>query len=166
MTWSAYKIFRRKRDVTNRNWQRIILRNAAKSLGFDMGDSASCNVTSVKEPASIVDDTCVVGASEPHVVETRQLWWQIHSKMQESDYGNMLLLAKMEDALETLLYNRKQKYITKSTYEKMVNKIHLDTEGSVVEPFVELAERQDREERQRIWYESLALDMEEECLIK
>lgn len=78
----------------------------------------------------------------------------------------MLLLVKMEDALEELMYQRKQKYITQAAYAKMIDQIHLDTEGSVVEPFCELAERHDREERQRIWYESLTLDLEEECLIK
>ena len=47
-----------------------------------------------------------------------------------------------------------------------ITKVHLDAEGHVVEPFVKLAERQDREERQKVFYEQLALDLEEECLIK
>jgi hypothetical protein len=29
-----------------------------------------------------------------------------------------------------------------------------------------LADRKHRDERQQMWYENLALDMEEECLIK
>lgn len=78
----------------------------------------------------------------------------------------MLLLNKMSDILEDLMYNRRQKYMTKDKYEKLVDKLHLDTEGHVIEPFVELADRRDRDERQRLWYESLALDLEEECLIK
>ena len=139
----------KKRDVTNRDWQRIILRNIGKSLGWNM----DC-----KDP-----DTPKQG---PKVVETRQLWWQVHTKMQNSDYSNMLLLAIMEDELEHLMYGRKQKYITKSTYIKLIEKLHLDTEGQVVEPFVALAERHDREERQRLWYESLVSELEEEALIR
>ena len=44
--------------------------------------------------------------------------------------------------------------------------IHLDAEGHVVEPFMALDDEKDRDERQRVWYESIALDLEEECLIK
>jgi hypothetical protein len=47
-----------------------------------------------------------------------------------------------------------------------INKVHLDSEGQVVEPFVNLAERQDREARQKVFYDQLAVDLEEECLIK
>ena len=101
---------------------------------------------------------------EAKVVETRQLLWQVHAKIQEPDYSNMLLLAKVEDHLEELMYQRKQKYITKSAYSKLIEKLHLDTEGHVVEPFCALAERQDRAERQQIWYQSLAMEFEEECL--
>jgi hypothetical protein len=149
----------KKRDVTNRDWQRIILRNVGKSLGWAM-DTPSAN-----DEQQHHHQVKAVFAS-PQVVETRQLWWQVHNKMQTPEYSNMLLLVKMEDALEELMYQRKQKYITQSKYAKMIDKLHLDTEGSVVEPFVALAERHDREERQRVWYESLALDLEEECLIK
>lgn len=164
----------RKRDRTNRDWQRIILRNIVKSLGWEMDEN---------------DSDSVLGTG-PRVLETRQLWWQVHSKMQNQDYSNMLLLARMADELEDRMSNRKQKFITKAAYEQMVcmcpfahdfvwhvflipqcllvqvNKLHLDTEGSVVEPFVALGDRENREERQRKWYETLSLDLEEECLIK
>ena len=86
--------------------------------------------------------------------------------MQEPEYGNMLLLEKMEDYLENLMHQRRQKYITKNAFSKLIDKIHLDTEGFVVEPFSALADRQDRSERQQIWFQSLAVDLEEECLIK
>jgi hypothetical protein len=72
----------------------------------------------------------------------------------------------MKDHLEDLMYNRKQKFLTFAKYESIVNQLHLDAEGHLVEPFVDLADRFAREERQRSWYESLALDLEEECLIK
>jgi hypothetical protein len=97
-----------KRDKTNRDWQRIILRNVGKSLGWDMdvpddrGDASS-------------------SAEGPLVMETRQLWWHVHNKMQNPEYGNMLLLAKMEDWLEDIMFSRGQKYITKNAYEKMVS---------------------------------------------
>lgn len=136
----------RKRDVTNRDWQRIILRNIVKTLvGADPAD---------------------VKTATPMAVETRQLWWQVHERMQRPEYNNMLLLMRMKDHLEDLMYNRKQKFLTLAKYESIVNQLHLDAEGHLVEPFVDLADRCAREERQRNWYESLALDVEEECLIK
>lgn len=134
----------RKRDDTNRSWQRIILRNIGKSLGWDM--STHSNIDS-------------------KVIETRQLWWQVHSKMQEPEYGNMLLLAKVEDYLEDLMSGRRQRYMTKSAYSKLIDKIHLDTKGSVVEPFCALAERKDRAERQRIWYQKMAIDHEDRVTV-
>jgi hypothetical protein len=94
----------RKRDGTNRDWQRIVLRNIAISLGLGQ-------------------------ANGPNVIETRQLWWQIHQKMKSPEYGNMLLLIRMLHCLEDLMYNRQQKYITAISYENWVQKIHLDTEG-------------------------------------
>jgi len=132
----------KKRDVTNRDWQRIILRNLAKGLLED-------------------------GSSHPNpVFETRQLWFQVHTKMSESEYNNMLLLVRMKDHLEQLLLERKQRFLTMAAYESIVNKLHLDAEGHVVEPFMALDDEKDRDERQRVWYESIALDLEEECLIK
>jgi len=139
----------KKRDVTNRDWQRIILHNIGRSLGWD----TDCNDPHIAKEG-------------PKVIETRQLWWQVHTKMQNCDYSNMLLLAKMEDELERLMYGRKQKFITQSKYSKLIEKLHLDTEGKLVEPFVALAERYDREERQRLWYESLLSELEEEALIR
>ena len=106
------------------------------------------------------------GIKGPSSIETRQLWWQVHEKMKSPEYRNMLLLARMQTCLEELMYERKQKFITQCTYESLIKKIHLDTEGCVVEPFVDLADRQNRDQRQQIWYDNLALDMEEECLIK
>lgn len=100
------------------------------------------------------------------VFETRQLWWQLHSKMREKpEYEKMLLLVRMKDHLEKLVY-RRQRLLTYQGFESIVKKLHLDTEGLVIEPFVALADQEDRDERQRIWYENLALDLEEECLIK
>lgn len=150
----------RKRDATNRDWQKVILRNIGKSLGWDM-DSAEAAVATSSPVAS---DHQRHGG--PDAVETRQLWWQIHSKMKSPEYRNMLLLVRMQRCLEELMYERKQRYITQSTFESLVKKIHLDTEGCVVEPFVDLADRRNRDERQQIWYDNLALDLEEECLIK
>lgn len=135
----------------------MILHNIGKRVGWGF----DAHSPPVDDP-----DRRMVLSEGPHVVETRQLWWQIHHKMRSDGYSNMLLLMKMEDILEDLMYNRKQKYITKAKYEELVNKVHLDTEGKVVEPFCELADTKNRQERERIWYENLALEMEEECLIK
>jgi len=95
----------KKRDLTNRDWQRIILRNVGRSLGWDM--DAEDGQESSPQP----------------VVETRQLWWCVYDKMQNPDYSNMLLLIKMEEYLEELMFERRQKYITKSAYEKIVSLI-------------------------------------------
>lgn len=62
-------------------------------------------------------------SSPQPVVETRQLWWCVYDKMQNPDYSNMLLLIKMEEYLEELMFERRQKYITKSAYEKIVSLI-------------------------------------------
>jgi hypothetical protein len=137
----------KKRDVTNRDWQRIILRNIAKAL--------------VEE-----DSNGPTASTSLPVFETRQLWWQLHTKMRELEYQNMLLLVRMKDHLEDLLFQRKQRFLTMAAYESIVNKLHLDAEGHVVEPFVALDDKKDRDERQRVWYESISLDLEEECLIK
>ena len=78
----------------------------------------------------------------------------------------MLLLVRMEEHLEKLMFERKQRFLTMAGYESIINKLHLDAEGCVVEPFVALADNKDRAERQKAWYENLALELEEECLIK
>ena len=137
----------KKRDATNRSWQRIILRNIGKEVGWDFDSQ----------------DRATFGGAEPPVAETRDLWWQVHRKMRSPEYSNMLLLQRVRDSLETLMYERKQRYITKRNYEHLIDQVHLDTEGHVVEPFVLLADRQNREERERLYYE-LAIELEEEAL--
>ena len=104
------------------------------------------------------------GGDAPPVVETRQLWWQVHNKMRAPEYSNMLLLQRMRDNLESRMYERKQKYVTKRQFEKMIDQIHLDTEGHVVEPFVLLEEKENREERERLFYE-LTIELEEESIV-
>lgn len=136
----------RKRDKTNRDWQRTILRNIATALA----EEEDYNGTNKSQP----------------VFETRQLWWQIHTRMQSPGYGNMLLLIKMREHLEMLMYERKQRFLTMAGYNSIIDKLHLDAEGCVVEPFVSLSCSDDRSERKRQWDEALALDLEEECLIK
>ena len=160
-----------KRDITNRNWQRIILYNIAKALHED--DPATNTDTTNEEDTNEDVKTDAVGESpfpknlnRKFVLETRQLWFKLHEKMQSPEYGNMLLLVRMRDELEHRMYQRKQRYLTFADYENLVNKLHLDAEGHVVEPFVALSERKDREERQRIHTEAIAQDLEEECLIR
>jgi hypothetical protein len=70
----------------------------------------------------------------------------------------------MNDELEKRMYRRKQRFLTFAGYEELVNKLHLDTEGHVVEPFVALSERHDREQRQQIYLQSIEHDLQEECL--
>ena len=139
----------KKRDATNRDWQRIILRNVGKSLGWNMDNDPEKG-----------------NAGAPKVLETRTLWWKIHEKMQNQEYGNMLLLVRMEDELEKLLNTTKQRYITMRQYESMIDRLHLDSTGKLVQPFVALNDRESREERERLWFESLTSDLEEEALIR
>ena len=86
--------------------------------------------------------------------------------MQQPEYANMLLLVRMKDELEDRFFKNKQRSITFGAYETIVNKLHVDAEGHVVEPFVEIAERHDREERQRLYNESMAQDIEDEYATK
>jgi hypothetical protein len=158
-----------KRDKTNRNWQRIILFNIAKSLHEDEMASPDANGDDNNENV----DADVNGESpfpkdlnRKFVLETRQLWFKLHEKMQSPEYGNMLLLVRMRDELEHRMYDRKQRFLAFAGYEELVNKLHLDAEGHVVEPFVALSERKDRDARQKQHIESIAQDLEEECLIR
>jgi len=158
-----------KRDFTNRNWQRIILYNIAKALHEDdiitgTNDDNDENEGVDTDPVS--ESPFPKNLNRKFVLETRQLWFKLHEKMQSPEYGNMLLLVRMRDELENRMYQRKQRFLTFAGYEELVNKLHLDAEGHVVEPFVALSERKDREERQRLHIEAIAQDLEEECLIK
>jgi hypothetical protein len=149
----------RKRDVTNRDWQRIILRNIAKSLIGQEEGGVKVDLNDDEELNESLASTVVF--------ETRQLWWQLHTKMREKpEYEKMLLLVRMKDHLEELMYTRRQHFLTYQGFESIVKKLHLDAEGQIIEPFVALADQEDRNERQRIWHENLVLDLEEECLIK
>lgn len=64
----------KKRDATNRGWQRVILRNIAKQLN--------------KEDL-VEDDTCYPNPSRcfhgEDIVETTHLWWKITQKMQNPE---------------------------------------------------------------------------------
>jgi hypothetical protein len=152
-----------KRDTTNRNWQTVILYNIAKSLHEE---ASSTEGDEIDTSATCGDAVFPKDLDRRFVYETRQLWWKLHEKMQTTEYANMLLLVRMKDELEERCFVNKQRHITFGAYENIVNKLHVDTEGHVVEPFVEIAERHDREERQRIYNESMAQDMEEEYATK
>eukprot|EP00550_Attheya_septentrionalis_P010485 CAMPEP_0198302848 /NCGR_PEP_ID=MMETSP1449-20131203/56578_1 /TAXON_ID=420275 /ORGANISM="Attheya septentrionalis, Strain CCMP2084" /LENGTH=535 /DNA_ID=CAMNT_0044005319 /DNA_START=134 /DNA_END=1741 /DNA_ORIENTATION=- len=133
----------KKRDATNRDWQRIILRNLARALDEEQS-----------------------GGVLSGVLELRQFWWKLNHKMQTKEFGNMLLLERMKEQLEHLMHHRRQQFLTMNAFESILNKVHLDNEGKLVEPFQCLKDEEARRERQRQWHESLALDLEEECLIK
>mmetsp|Transcript_26511 Transcript_26511/g.32698 ORF Transcript_26511/g.32698 Transcript_26511/m.32698 type:complete len:557 (-) Transcript_26511:658-2328(-) len=134
----------RRRDATNRDWQRIILRNIAKQLDENSAEE---------------------GAVGDGVMEIRQLYFHIHSKMKVKELGNMLLLVRMKNHLEELML-KKRKYLTIEAFESILTKLHLDAEGHVVEPFVDMNDKVAREQRAKEYEEMLALDLEEECLIK
>lgn len=134
-----------KRDATNRDWQRIILRNVARHMNENLDNE---------------------GVEFDGVMEIRQLYFQIDSKMKQNEFGNMLLLLRMKSHLENLMWKRKQRYLTMEAFESILNKLHLDAEGHVVEPFENMADETSREKRAKDWYELHASELEEECLIK
>lgn len=101
----------RQRDVASRDWQRVILRNLAKSI----------LLSHVKN-------------GDSPVVETYQLYLQICNKMQHQEFSNMLLLRRMKDEIETILC-RKMKYLGLDEFEAILAEVHLDAEGQLVEPF-------------------------------
>ena len=141
-----------KRDITSRNWQRIILHNIA----------TQCQISNPSN--TYLSDIC-----DSAVMEVRQLWWQIHNKINSNpEFSNMILLQRAKDYLEDFMHNgnSRQRYITLQSYKWIVNQIHLEMEGKVIEPFVELNERRSQEERAKKWYSMHALDLEEEALIK
>jgi len=128
------------RDRTNRDWQRVILTNLAKSA--NIGE----------------------GGNDTNIMSTRQLWWKVHSKMKEKEFSCMLLLQRMNDELERRIHRRGQRYITFGAFECILAKIHLDAEGQVVEPFVNLSCTDNRQERARRWNDALKDNQEEQCL--
>lgn len=143
----------RKRDATNRGWQRVILRNIARLSH----EEDVCSKTTYHNPHF----------HQENVIETKHLWWKITQKMQNPEFANMLLLVRMKEFLEGLLAYRRgrncknHRYIPLEAYERILEKIHLDSAGLVVDPFVSLEDRLDREVRQRRWIESLNKDKED-----
>lgn len=79
-------------------------------------------------------------------VETEYLLSQLREKRQTEGYSNMLLLLRMEVELQQLVRNGRSE-LTEKRYEEMVNQIHLDTSGKVVEPFEALADRKVTKEK-------------------
>lgn len=147
-----------KRDATARWWQRVILRNIAKKII----NEEECDHKSFYDAQHHKGDS---------ILETKHIWYKLTKKMQNPEFANMLLLVRMKEYLESLLAYRKGKsnknsrYIPLECYEKIVEKIHLDSAGEVVDPFVSLEDRHDREERQRRWIEGLSSNVESHSLI-
>jgi len=150
----------KKRDATNRGWQRVILRNIAKQVNEE----------------DIAEDHLCYYNNHFHskdLVETKHLWYKIVQKMKNPEFANMLLLVRMKEYLESILAYRKHhhgqehhrnknyRYIPLETVEKIIEEIHLGSEGEVVDPFVSLEDRKDREDRHKRWMESLARYSEE-----
>jgi 2,3-bisphosphoglycerate-dependent phosphoglycerate mutase len=161
----------KKRDATNRDWQRIILRNIARQLVESHADDADdADDVDNKDGDSDTDVDVNVDADadvgSDGVMEIRQLYFHIHSKMKVKELGNMVLLVRMKNHLEELMLGRKQQYLTMEGFETILTKLHLDAEGHVVEPFVDMNDESGRVQRAKEYDEMLALDLEEECLIK
>lgn len=143
-----------KRDTSNRNWQRIILYNIAKQLHEDSQTSTQSDndlpknynrneIAAVKSHGHS-ESPFPKDLNRKFVFETRQLWFKLREKMQQPEYGNMLLLVRMRNELEKRMYQRKQRFLTFAGYEELVNKLHLDSAGHVVEPFVALSDTEHR----------------------
>lgn len=150
----------KKRDATSRAWQRVILRNIAQQV----------NEEDIAEEHLCYSDNHF---HSKDIVETTHLWFKIVQKTKQSGFANMLLLVRMKEYLESLLayrphhhgqeYHRVKnyRYIPLAAYEKIVEEIHLGSEGEVVDPFVSLQDRHDRDERHSRWMENLGYSSEE-----
>ncbi len=129
----------RKRDISNRDWQRIILRNVAKSLLE--ANTATSTVQNGIATHSRPYNNLNKRNNEQQLMDIRQLWWKIRAKMNEkSEFSNMMLLSRMMEYLEKLMTKgrRRNRFISMASFEKALHEIHLDTTGKVVEPFEEL----------------------------
>jgi len=134
------KDIQEKRDRTNRDWQKIILRNLFASA---LHKSRAC--------ASVQDlHDCDQNADKADAVATRSLWYEIHSKMQEPEFGNMLMLDAAADVLDKMVRSKKwgAAHLTAGAFNAIVSQLHLDTEGRVVAPFQEVCGAAARERRQ------------------
>lgn len=135
----------KKRDVTNRDWQRIILRNIAKSLLLTIVPTATATPIFARNGIfpnnyKANDDNQRKTTHQKQIMDTRQLWWKIRAKLNEKpEFRNMMLLSRMMEYLEGEISTKHSRYITMVAFEKVLNQIHLDTTGKVVEPFEELS---------------------------
>lgn len=97
----------------------------------------------------------------PSIVSSNDLTLRLQQYLPIYQFANMLLLLRMKEFLESLIAPRRfrnakiYRYIPLDAYEKILEKIHLHSTGQVVDPFVSLKDRADREERQRRWIENL-----------
>ncbi len=133
----------KKRDRSNRDWQRIILRNVAKSLlesntvtGTHNGQNGIASTFHNRAQYSLNKRS-----NDMQLMDVRQLWWKIRAKMNEkTEFSNMMLLSRMMEYLEKLMSKgrRRIRFISMATFEKALHEIHLDATGKVVEPFEQL----------------------------
>jgi len=127
---SRLELIQSKRDLTNRDWQRIILNNIFNQT-VEESEMSTANYRHI---------------STSPIVDTRHLWWKVHEKMMggqclSTEYANMLLLRKMFHMLEEMVEGRKQQQLTKAGFQAMIQKLHLDSAGKVIPAF----ERADKE---------------------
>jgi len=93
----------KKRDRSNRDWQRIILRNVAKSLlesntvtGTHNGQNGIASTFHNRAQYSLNKRS-----NDMQLMDVRQLWWKIRAKMNEkTEFSNMMLLSRMMEYLE------------------------------------------------------------------
>ena len=116
-----------KRDLTNRDWQRIILGNIFNQT------LEECDQSRISDQSSFEDKSVV----------TNQLHWKLYNKMlggacRTPEYKNMLLLRKMLDHLEGMI-KRRQNILTEDGFTAIIKKLHLDVMGKVEPPFTPLA---------------------------
>jgi len=134
-----------KRDATNRDWQRIILKNIFDQLveeeyGSNTNDEAvngNKSSTPCPKPSVIngvfkqtmnAQNASLSTTSLPQppapppipsqnkIVEVRQLWWRIHRKMENPEFSNMLMLRRAKEHLEERMGNTRSSGLARQQY--------------------------------------------------
>ena len=175
----------KKRDATSRCWQRVILRNIAKRVneedvaedehcldgpdfhGEDSVDTKHlCRKITEKLQNPEFANMLRKYSGSLHTFDHTLFSSQCINNSPFTPFPTMLyhshkVLVRMKEYLETLLAKANTdiyRYIPLETYKQIVDQIHFDSAGQVVDPFVSLKDREDREARQIAWIKGLNSD--------
>lgn len=129
-----------KKDTKHRDWQRVILVKLVDSMIRKAEPGVERKVNGV----------------EQIWIDVLQVYRKLKRKMRERpEYARMRLLINMKDHLEEWVKRRSKHVITPQEWEEIIDKLHAEASGKVVDPFVPINTTECQEERERIWYEAI-----------